>query len=421
MAGFYPPPPVFLGGAQPNEGRTLDPFDITALPQGTAFEPAAFQSNAFQIYGGTAGAAAQVPYSTPSQLAAILQSWQIRQQQPLPQTAPEIAPLIADTKPPPYQLPDFIVVYTQAWLGRWRGGKSIATGGGPPPDNPPVYVYPRTAIEWQTWAVKQPLPQVAPKIVQTPPLVDGGGWNAHDPVLISIRQQWVIDMRPLPQRSPLKVQPEIPANPPWRGPFGLQNMERILEAWLPDPWRTQYTGKQQQTGPDVVPPVVIPPMPDVGGRAKPYRPRKHRWYVEIDGEEFEVASEAEALHLLKQARETAKEAARLAAEASIDRTAAEPKQSAPVLPQISVAPGLESILAQPLQDVRDAIEEIYRIAFYRAAHNEMLRREAVRAQIAQDEHDAVQALLQHEEQLWQQALKSVSEVLLTELRRGTKR
>ena len=80
----------------------------------------------------------------------------------------------------------------------------------------------------------------------------------------------------------------------------------------------QHLGFQGGLG-QINPPPLVTPTGGIGRVAR--RRLRHKIEVEIDGEVFEVRSEAEGVELLRRAREAAKEAARRAADAAAAKAA----------------------------------------------------------------------------------------------------
>ena len=149
------------------------------------------------------------------------------------------------------------------------------------------------------------------------------------------------------------------------------------------------------TPPGVV--VVVPPpvVEDIGGKGKP-RSYRRRIQVEIDGEVFEVRSEAEGIRLLMQARELAKNSAAKATELAANKAASKTSLAAQAramivpIPQIRlIEPDYSDPLSQQIQASVDAaqadIEAIYRAAIQAARIHF--------AAMQQDEDEAIMLLL----------------------------
>jgi hypothetical protein len=140
--------------------------------------------------------------------------------------------------------------------------------------------------------------------------------------------------------------------------------------------------------------VVAPATPQVGGKGS--RRQRRRVIVEIDGEDFEVASEQQGLELLMQARQLADEKAKEAGDRAAakarrkERPAAQDRALAIPVPQVRlVAPDMEDPLAQQMQASVDAtnayFERVYGAAIGAA------RRRII--EWAADEEDAITVLL----------------------------
>lgn len=139
------------------------------------------------------------------------------------------------------------------------------------------------------------------------------------------------------------------------------------------------------------PPQGRTPEPPAGHATR--KRRAHRYEVEIDGEVFEVRSAAEAMELLAKAREMAHvTAARAVAKTAARQEVAEAEPdelAAPVIKlrrEQSIASDylLQRIQAQ-VEATQAAVAEIYAQAQQEAA--------AKRAQMLQDDEDAITALL----------------------------
>jgi hypothetical protein len=139
--------------------------------------------------------------------------------------------------------------------------------------------------------------------------------------------------------------------------------------------------------------VAETPAPAVGGRG---RRQRRRVIVEIDGEDFEVASEQQGIELLMQARQLADEKAKEASDKAAakarrkDRPAAQDRALAIPVPQVRlVAPDMEDPLARQMQASVDAtnayFEQVYGAAIGAA------RRRII--EWAADEEDAITVLL----------------------------
>jgi hypothetical protein len=121
---------------------------------------------------------------------------------------------------------------------------------------------------------------------------------------------------------------------------------------------------------------------------RPRRYRSRRLVVEIDGQDFEVGSEAEARELLDRAKALAEEVAEEAVEHQVKRVKRK-KRAAPV--QIPVITTEEPELKSLVSTYRDDIEAIYRQIAIDAEIRELMRRKLR----DEDEDDAITALLLH--------------------------
>jgi hypothetical protein len=124
------------------------------------------------------------------------------------------------------------------------------------------------------------------------------------------------------------------------------------------------------------PPVVTPPDQGGGGR----RHKKHLYYVEIDGEQFRVSTEAEALDILEQARVMAVNAAPLAAAKAIVNDEPAPK------PRVVVSPALLQPLRAELAEARAEINKAYADAYEAAVRQAAEDGETIEALHALDQH-----------------------------------
>lgn len=115
------------------------------------------------------------------------------------------------------------------------------------------------------------------------------------------------------------------------------------------------------------------------------RKRRKRYFVEIDGQTFDVESVAEAEVLLKRATELANEVAAQATERSVKRIRRGKKAKTPELPAIVSSPELESLV----DSYRDDIEAVYRQIAVDAELRELLRLKM----LEEDDEDAIFVLL----------------------------
>ncbi len=86
--------------------------------------------------------------------------------------------------------------------------------------------------------------------------------------------------------------------------------------------------------------------------------RRKRYYVEIDGQEFQVANPTEALALLDRAKALAQRVAPQTAEQVVAKAIRKAQAPAVKTPEIKASPELAEVVAKPRQD----IERIYRDA-----------------------------------------------------------
>jgi len=119
-----------------------------------------------------------------------------------------------------------------------------------------------------------------------------------------------------------------------------------------------------------------------GGRRR--RPRK-RYYVEIDGQYFEVDSQAEGEQLLRKAMSLAAEVATSETERAARRIKRGKSVAPPAQPTINASPELLSLV----DDYRERINAIYRQIAVDAEIRELMRLRM----LEDDEDDAIAALL----------------------------
>jgi hypothetical protein len=134
-------------------------------------------------------------------LAAIRQSWEPKPYDP--QRAPKFVPqTVAGSQPPPFNRDAQLLPLVNIWHQRERNvGKSSGVAIPVIPDNPPQYVYPLVALQYDNWKTIQPLPQQSPGVPADLLSInlDGGGWNQHDPNQMAIVEQWWNVVPPMPQ------------------------------------------------------------------------------------------------------------------------------------------------------------------------------------------------------------------------------
>jgi hypothetical protein len=123
-----------------------------------------------------------------------------------------------------------------------------------------------------------------------------------------------------------------------------------------------------------------------GGSAKPKHRR--RYFLEIDGQYFEVDSQAEAEERLKQALTLAQEVvAPEAVERSVKRIRRGKKAATPDVPKLSSSPEVAEVVDQ----YRERIEAVYRQIAIDAELRELMRLKL----LEEDEDDVITALLLH--------------------------
>lgn len=132
---------------------------------------------------------------------------------------------------------------------------------------------------------------------------------------------------------------------------------------------------------------VTPPAPDVppdtgAGNGQKHRPGRRRLFVAIDGQDFPVASEAEALELLRRARALAERQAEV--RSGRVTKALRKKAAVPVVtiepPAITVAPEIAQAAAPLIAD----IERLYAKAAETAELRLLLER-----QLDEDDDDVL--------------------------------
>lgn len=93
-------------------------------------------------------------------------------------------------------------------------------------------------------------------------------------------------------------------------------------------------------------------------RETPAGRRRKRYFVEIDGQEFQVANPTEALALLDRAKALAQRVAPQTAEQVVAKAIRKAKEPRVRPPEIKASPEIAEVVAKPRQD----IERIYRDA-----------------------------------------------------------
>lgn len=219
-------------------------------------------------------------------------------------------------------------------------------------------------------------PELINLTVLLPPGVEQAPFTQADwpnPVIERVAQQ--PDVLLNPTLTTLSLAPQIP--PPnqydWPNPT------------LPTPivWHFEHQIPTGFLPPTVAPPVVEPVAPD-GGSAK--RPHRKRFYVEIDGQYFEVDSQAEAEEKLIQALTLAQEVvAPQAVEHSFKRIRRGKKAATPQAPIMSSSPEVASVV----EEYRDRIEAVYR----RIAVDAELRALMRAKMLDEDDEEAIMVLL----------------------------
>jgi len=115
--------------------------------------------------------------------------------------------------------------------------------------------------------------------------------------------------------------------------------------------------------------------------------KRRRYYVEIDGQRFEVANATEAYALLARARAVAERAAELAADKVVEKRTDRPRVSRVALipPKVTASPELELDLAP----IREQLANVYE----NAAAVAELRLLMLKALADEDEEDAIFLLM----------------------------
>lgn len=134
------------------------------------------------------------------------------------------------------------------------------------------------------------------------------------------------------------------------------------------------------------PPAPAPTTQTPAGRSR----RRQRFVIEIDGQYFEVGSEAEALAILAQARALAEKAAQAKADDIVERATPKVLQ-ARVVKRVSIkTPKVQASkeLKEAVQETRIAIERVYRTASDTAELRLLLA-------LAEFEEDEEEVLLLH--------------------------
>lgn len=146
------------------------------------------------------------------------------------------------------------------------------------------------------------------------------------------------------------------------------------EIWAPV-WKAVWT----QEAPE-------PPQPDpeVAQPAGSSRRRRHRYYVEIDGQQFEVRDQDEALELLQRARAIAEREAEKKADRATKllRKKREIPRVKIASPAISVSPELKEVAAPLVADISRLYARAEEIAELR-----LLMLKALRKQREDDDDD----------------------------------
>lgn len=130
------------------------------------------------------------------------------------------------------------------------------------------------------------------------------------------------------------------------------------------------------SGSDVEPPAPAPPAATPAGRKR----QRHRYVVEIDGEEFIVSSPEEAEAILREAKELAHQRAQQAIERAQKATKrpkpkvlADAKKAMPA-PKITASAEIQPVavaMADEIRDIyRDAMRAVEMIALMRRADEE---------------------------------------------------
>lgn len=134
--------------------------------------------------------------------------------------------------------------------------------------------------------------------------------------------------------------------------------------------------------------IFVPPQPppaeqQVGGKPK----KRKRYFVEIDGQQFVVDSQAEGEAILKRAYEIAQSVVQRATDRNAKRIKRGRKVIAPGLPKISSSPEIAAVA----DEYRERINAIYRQIAIDAELRELMRLKL----LEEDEDDALTALLLH--------------------------
>jgi hypothetical protein len=126
-----------------------------------------------------------------------------------------------------------------------------------------------------------------------------------------------------------------------------------------------------------------PPEPDTGaGRPR----RKRRYYVEVDGQQFDVANAAEAQQLLQRARALAEQAAETKAK-KVEAKAARAQKPRPIrieAPRITASPELRLDLAPIRRDIARIYDDAAALAELRLL---------IQRAIEEDEEEAILLLM----------------------------